>query len=219
MISLNIETSQNTTSVCLSSVDGVLFCLEKKDKTPNHCELLVPLIRELLRESSLDMSDLTNINVNVGPGNLSSLRVGISAANVFGNFAQIPVHGISSFLSYAFNYSYNDKDLIVLFDLKNNHFAYARFSQENSKTSLIEHNFNINLKDTDRIDTNNSVIVGTGLEKYKQVNIGNLADTLVIDENFRASSTFLSKVDLNFQKELISNQIPLVPFNSYSFGS
>ena len=69
------------------------------------------------------------------------------------------------------------------------------------------------------IDTNNSVIVGTGLEKYKQANISNLADTLVIDENFRASSTFLSKVDLNFQKELISNQIPLVPFNSYSFGS
>ena len=68
-------------------------------------------------------------------------------------------------------------------------------------------------------DTNNSVIVGTGLEKYKQANISNLADTLVIDENFRASSTFLSKVDLNFQKELISNQIPLVPFNSYSFGS
>jgi hypothetical protein len=71
----------------------------------------------------------------------------------------------------------------------------------------------------DCIDTNDSIIVGTGLEKYKQINRGNLSDTLVIDKNFRASSKFLSKVDLNFQKELISNKIPLVPFNSYSFGS
>ncbi|MBT89367.1 MAG: tRNA (adenosine(37)-N6)-threonylcarbamoyltransferase complex dimerization subunit type 1 TsaB [Spirochaetales bacterium] len=219
MVSLNIETSQNTTSVCLSSVDGILSCLERNNGKPNHCELLMPLIKELFRESSLDINDLTSINVNVGPGNLSSLRVGISTANVFGNFAQVPVYGIPSFLSYAFNYSYNNKDLIVLFDLKNNHFAYARFCQNNSKISLIEHNFNISLKDMDCIDTNDSIIVGTGLEKYKQINRGNLSDTLVIDKNFRASSKFLSKVDLNFQKELISNKIPLVPFNSYSFGS
>ena len=219
MISLNIETSQNTTSVCLSSIDGILCSLEINDGKPNHCELLVPLIGELFKKSSLTISDLTEVRINVGPGNLSSLRVGISSANIFANFAEAPVYGISSFLLYAFNYEYDDRNLIILFDLKNDNFAYAKFIKQNSNISLIEHDFNINLNKIELIDINNSVIVGTGLDKYKQIYRNNFPSTLLVDEDFRISSEFLSNIDLNFQKNLIFNKAPLIPFNSYSFGS
>ena len=218
MISINIETSQNITSVCLSSVDKILCSLEINDGKPNHCELLALLIEELFRKSSLTINDLTEVRIDVGPGNLSSLRVGISTANIFANFVEVPVYGISSFLPYAFNYEYDNRNLIILFDLKNDNFAYAKFTKQNSKISLIEHDFNINLDRIESININNSIIVGTGLDRYKRRYRNNFPSTLLVDEDFKISSEFLSNVDLNFQKNLIFNKTPLTPFNSYSFG-
>ena len=219
MLSLNIETSQNITSVSLSSLDKILSSLEIDDGKPNHCELLAPLIEDLLRKNSSTINDLTQIRINIGPGNLSSLRVGIAAANIFASFAKVPVYGISSFLLYAFNYEYSNKNLITLFDLKNDNFAYAKFIKENSKISLIESDFNINLNRIELIDMNNSIIVGTGLKKYKKKYQNNSTPTSFLDEDFKITSESLANVDLDFQENLIFNKMPLVPFNSYSFGS
>ena len=46
MLSLNIETSTNLTSVSLSEANGVRKILNVNSERPNHCELLVPLITE-----------------------------------------------------------------------------------------------------------------------------------------------------------------------------
>ena len=66
---------------------------------------------------------------------------------------------------------------------------------------------------------NNSIIVGTGLKKYKKKYQNNSTPTSFLDEDFKITSESLANVDLDFQENLIFNKMPLVPFNSYSFGS
>ena len=48
MLSLNIDTSQNITSVSVSSEKEILHLLEEDNERPNHCELLSPMIKKLL---------------------------------------------------------------------------------------------------------------------------------------------------------------------------
>ena len=93
MLSLNIETSSNLTSVCISEGNEIKGVLNINSERPNHCELLAPLIEKLFAKSSFNFMDIKEIRVNVGPGNLSSLRVGISTANAISSFRKIPVYG------------------------------------------------------------------------------------------------------------------------------
>ena len=99
MLSLNIDTSQNITSVSVSSEKEILHLLEEDNERPNHCELLSPMIKKLFNILSLEVKQITEVRVNIGPGNLSSLRDGISTANLFGRFSNIQQYGISSFLT------------------------------------------------------------------------------------------------------------------------
>ena len=217
MLSLNIDTSQNITSVSVSSEKEILHLLEEDNERPNHCELLSPMIKKLFNILSLEVKQITEVRVNIGPGNLSSLRVGISTANVFGSFSNIPVYGISSFLPYALNCSYNNKSLIVVFDLKNNNLAYARFVKKNSEVSLLDHNFKITSDSFKAINFKDSSIVGTGSQICREILKDNLSDDLFKNENFNTSSRFLYNIDLNYHKKLIFKDSPLAPFNSYSF--
>ena len=61
MLSLNIETSTNLTSVSLSEVNGVKEILNVNSERPNHCELLVPLITELFVKSSITIENINQI--------------------------------------------------------------------------------------------------------------------------------------------------------------
>tara|TARA_Y100001970_G_C14241523_1_gene865198 strand:- start:731 stop:1402 length:672 start_codon:yes stop_codon:yes gene_type:complete len=217
MLSLNIDTSQTNTSVCLSSEKEILFLLEEKNKKPNHCELLSPMIKELFLVSSMKVEDVTQVRVNVGPGNLSSLRVGISTANVFANFVKIPVYGISSFLTYGFNCEYNYKNLIVVFDLKNKNLAYAKFSKIEKKIVLSEYDFKIDLNNFASIDFQDTTIVGTGREMCKEILKDKKQELFMGNENFVTSSKFLHNIDLDYNDKLIFRESPLSPFNTYSF--
>jgi tRNA threonylcarbamoyladenosine biosynthesis protein TsaB len=51
------------------------------------------LIFEILQKNNISLEELTEIKVNTGPGSFTGLRVGISIANTFGTFLNIPING------------------------------------------------------------------------------------------------------------------------------
>jgi tRNA threonylcarbamoyladenosine biosynthesis protein TsaB len=51
------------------------------------------LIDKLLREYGLRIKDITRIEVNLGPGSFTGVRVGASVANALGFSLKIPVNG------------------------------------------------------------------------------------------------------------------------------
>lgn len=61
----------------------------KRDKS----QILLPAIKKLLAKKNKRITDLTQIEVNTGPGSFTGLRVGLSVANTVGWLLKIPVNG------------------------------------------------------------------------------------------------------------------------------
>jgi tRNA threonylcarbamoyladenosine biosynthesis protein TsaB len=218
MLSLNIETSSNLTSVCISEGNEIKGILNINSERPNHCELLAPLIEKLFAESSFNFMDIKEIRVNVGPGNLSSLRVGISTANAISSFRKIPVYGIPSFLLYGNAYNKNFINLITLFDLRNNLFAYAKFEKQHENIYMVEKNFNIELQDFKQLNIADSILIGSGLDKI-QISDFSKNTKSSIDKEFSIDSSALALIEIDINSEHILKNLPLMPFNSFSFVS
>ena len=54
---------------------------------------LLQFIDELLKIEDRDIKDITEIEVNTGPGSFTGLRIGVSVANAIGWVLGIPVNG------------------------------------------------------------------------------------------------------------------------------
>lgn len=55
-------------------------------------QMVLPLIEELVKEQKIKLPDITQIQVNTGPGSFTGLRVGISVAQMLGTLLSIPVN-------------------------------------------------------------------------------------------------------------------------------
>jgi len=73
-----------------AGIDGEKFETEaRKDKTHK----LLPFIDEMLKKKGKKIKDITEIEVETGPGSYTGLRVGVSVANAIGWALGIPVNG------------------------------------------------------------------------------------------------------------------------------
>ena len=54
---------------------------------------LLPFIEEILNKEGKEIKEVTEIEVNTGPGSFTGLRVGVSVANTLGWALDIPVNG------------------------------------------------------------------------------------------------------------------------------
>ncbi len=53
---------------------------------------LLLLIYMILKQNNLTIKDINAINVSIGPGSYTGLRVGIAVANALGAFLHIPIN-------------------------------------------------------------------------------------------------------------------------------
>jgi len=73
-------------------LDGLEYeTVARKEKS----QLLLPFIIETLKHRSIQLSDLTEIEVSQGPGSFTGLRVGVAVAQTLGWSLKIPVNGQS----------------------------------------------------------------------------------------------------------------------------
>ena len=63
------------------------------DAKEEKSQKLLSFIDEVLKKQGKKMTDLSEIEVNVGPGSYTGLRVGVSVANAIGWSLGIPVNG------------------------------------------------------------------------------------------------------------------------------
>jgi len=55
-------------------------------------QVLLPMIVKILKKNKIGFSDLTGIEVNIGPGSFTGTRVGVAVANALGFALNIPVN-------------------------------------------------------------------------------------------------------------------------------
>jgi tRNA threonylcarbamoyl adenosine modification protein YeaZ len=87
-------------------------------------ELTAELISQVVTESGLEISEITDVVVGVGPGPFTGLRVGLVTAAVFAHAREIPIHGICSLDAIAFDYA---KPCVVVTDARRKELYWARY--------------------------------------------------------------------------------------------
>lgn len=65
----------------------------EKDSSVWHSQVVLPMIQKLLKSANCELGDITEIEVNPGPGSYTGLRVGVAIANALGYALKIPVNG------------------------------------------------------------------------------------------------------------------------------
>ena len=58
-----------------------------------HSQVVLPMIEELLKKQGKRITDISEIEVNPGPGSFTGLRVGAAIANALGFALKVPVNG------------------------------------------------------------------------------------------------------------------------------
>jgi len=76
---LNIDTSIETASICLST-DGTALSVIQNEDQKNHAAWLHTSIEKIIHDAGYVMKDLQAVAVTSGPGSYTGLRVGMAAA-------------------------------------------------------------------------------------------------------------------------------------------
>lgn len=84
---LYIDTSSSEKVVV--GLDSDRFESKAKQKASQR---LLPFIEEVLKKRNKTVKDITEIEVNTGPGSFTGLRVGVAVANTLGWVLGVPVN-------------------------------------------------------------------------------------------------------------------------------
>lgn len=89
---LYIDTTDNQKISLALEIDGRKYKTTKVINTWTS-QLLLPLIREVLKEHKMTVQDINAVRINPGPGSFTGIRVGLAVANALGFLLDIPVNG------------------------------------------------------------------------------------------------------------------------------
>jgi tRNA threonylcarbamoyl adenosine modification protein YeaZ len=130
-------------------------------------ELTAELISQVVTESGLEISEITDVVVGVGPGPFTGLRVGLVTAVVFAHAREIPIHGICSLDAIAFDYA---KPCVVVTDARRKELYWARYEDIRKGEPQVS-------KPEDLLaQFPNTDFVGPGAQLYPDVISGNLME-------------------------------------------
>ncbi len=103
MILLAIDTSTTAITVAIHDGSAVLAEVTTLDARA-HAEHLAPNIVTALADARLQVADLTDVAVGIGPGPFTGLRVGIVTGRTLAFARGIPVHGVPSLDALAWEH-------------------------------------------------------------------------------------------------------------------
>ncbi|RJQ36081.1 threonylcarbamoyl-AMP synthase [Candidatus Microgenomates bacterium] len=88
---LIIDTSSNQEIKVGLKINGKEFIIQQKIGVQK-AQVVLPMVEKILKKHNLGLKDLTGIEVSLGPGSFTGLRVGTSIANALGFLLKIPIN-------------------------------------------------------------------------------------------------------------------------------
>ena len=199
---LAIDTSSNICSVSVLENNNILVEKHNNDEK-THSQKLMPLIDETLKEINLKLDDITLLACSQGPGSFTGIRIGISTVKAFSDVKKIPVIGVTSLESLAYNIK-TDGLIASIIDAKNNNVYFALYELKNNTYNLVYEPISENINNVIEIlkhYSNKLIFVGNGAIIHKTL----------LNENFE-NSIFAS----DNQNNQTSINIGLAAFDKYN---
>ncbi len=133
---LSIETSNKICSTAILEDKNLIKKIELNNGL-THSETLMPLIKQILEETKLSLSNIDLLVCDIGPGSFTGIRIGIATVKAFTDSLNIPSVGISSLEGLAYNIK-NEGLICSLIDCKNNNCYYSLYELKNNAYTLLE---------------------------------------------------------------------------------
>lgn len=172
---LAIDTSSKICSVAILEDTDII--IEKHiENELTHSQKLMPLIDEILKATNLTLSDFDLFACSIGPGSFTGVRIGVSTIKAFNDVTNIPISGVSSLESLAYNIldsNYiNDANLICsMIDAKNDNVYFGIFERKENDFIQIEEleakNINESIEILKKYHSSPILFVGDGAEKHQ----------------------------------------------------
>ena len=128
MLILGIETATQQVGCAIGGHEGVLASFHAA-KGRRHVETLVPAIDFVCRQARIDLSEISAIAVDVGPGLFSGLRVGVATAKAMALALRIPTVGVASLDLLALPVRYSNRLIVAVIDARRGELFYAFYRQ------------------------------------------------------------------------------------------
>lgn len=132
---LAIDTSSKICSVSILENTDVILELHTDDEK-THSQNLMPLVDKLFSESKLSLDDIDLLACSQGPGSFTGIRIGLATIKAFADSKNIPVVGVTSLESLAYNITENGL-IVSLIDAKNENVYYSMFCFDGTKYTQI----------------------------------------------------------------------------------
>lgn len=152
---LAIDTSSKICSVSILEDKNLIIENHNNDEK-THSQKLMPIIDETLKQANLTLDNIDLIACCQGPGSFTGIRIGISTVKAFADVKNIPLIGVTSLESLAYNIQ-NDGLIASIIDAKHDNVYFALFNKTQNSYSIVEESMSCNI----------SLVIET-LKKYSE---------------------------------------------------
>ena len=128
MIVLGIETATAHVGCAIGGHEGVL-AEASSSRGRRHAETLTPMIDFVRRTARVELSEISCIAVDVGPGLFTGLRVGIAAAKAIAHALRVPMIGVPSLDLLAFPVRFSTRRIVACIDARRGEVFSAGYRQ------------------------------------------------------------------------------------------
>ncbi len=132
---LSIDASGKT-AACAVTENGVLLSKSFTSSGLTHSHTLLPMINDMLSLAAIDIKDIDEFALTVGPGSFTGLRIG--AATVMGLAGDRKCRCVPTLMAIAYNFTDKNAIIIPALDARRNQVYTAVFKCENGVVTRLE---------------------------------------------------------------------------------
>lgn len=149
-----------------------------------HSENLMPLVKEALEKSNLQLKDIDLVSCAVGPGSFTGIRIGVASVKAICEVNNIKIAEVTSLESLAKNIKDFSETKVALIDARNDQCYMGIFDNEiNLKQDLIADDINVLLEEVSKYS--DIIFVGNGAELHKDLILSKFPNCKFCEDNIQ----------------------------------
>ena len=207
---LHIETSTKNCSVALSNDTELIAIKELNNASYSHAEMLHTFIEDVLKEASVDISELVAISVSKGPGSYTGLRIGVSAAKGLCYALEIPLIAIATLKSLATSVKIDKGFIIPMIDARRLEVYNAIFDNTNTQIEETKATIINEASFLEYLEKDTVYFLGDGAQKCKE--LIKHQNAIFIDDKFPSAKDLISLAYDKYQKNDIEDVAYFEPY-------
>lgn len=128
MLILGIDTATQQVGCAIGGHEGVLASAHSS-RGKRHAETLTPAIDFVRRQARVELTEISVVAVDLGPGLFTGLRVGIASAKAIAHALRIPMIGVTSLDLVAFPVRFTSRLIVAALDARRCEIFYSFYRQ------------------------------------------------------------------------------------------